>query len=486
MPLTSEQASAIAAFTRTRATVITAGAGTGKTSTLVELARTCPDSRVLYMAFNRAIAVDAGGRFGGNTRVSTTHSLAYRDLGHRFKQRLNGARVAHRHVAARLGLQQPLRLGSSFLQTDVLASLAMRTVDTYCASSDLNVGPGHVPAVAGLTAEHRQGLIDVIVPAATRAWRDVSNPDGGHLRTTHDVYLKLWALTDPELGCDVILFDEAQDATPVITQVVAAQQARGARVVVVGDAAQAIYRWRGSVCAMDSLPQSARVQLTRSFRFGPQIATLANRWLRRIGQPLRLTGSDQIDSRLGAVPAPDAVLCRTNGGVMQEVLACQPTARPVAVVGGVDALTRLAQAAADLKAGKSTTHPELVGFATWGDVQDYVDAGGDGNDLRALTRLVDKYGPPVILQALSRTVPEGFDGALVVSTAHKAKGREWESVKIASDFTVPAADAPREEVIDEGMLAYVAGTRARRNLDPGPLALPPTPRPLQLRDPWAA
>lgn len=87
---------------------------------------------------------------------------------------------------------------------------------------------------------------------------------------------------------------------------------------------------------------------------------------------------------------------------------------------------------------------------------------------------------------LSRRVGAGFrclvpeDAAEVtVSTAHKAKGREWGRVRIAPDFTPPAdtnevsaQGHPVPQPVDEAeaRLAYVAVTRARHHLDPTGLA----------------
>ena len=62
---------------------------------------------------------------------------------------------------------------------------------------------------------------------------------------------------------------------------------------------------------------------------------------------------------------------------------------------------------------------------------------------------------------------------VVISTAHKAKGREWDSVKIGSDFRQPAAGEdgkPGRVPRGEAMLAYVAVTRAKKTLDRGGLA----------------
>lgn len=69
---------------------------------------------------------------------------------------------------------------------------------------------------------------------------------------------------------------------------------------------------------------------------------------------------------------------------------------------------------------------------------------------------------------------------MTISTAHKAKGREWARVKIADDFTLPPQDSdqcddagcPVPRLIDdaEARLAYVAVTRTRHHLDMGGLS----------------
>ena len=48
----------------------------------------------------------------------------------------------------------------------------------------------------------------------------------GSLPITHDVYLKLWALSDPDLKKDFIFFDETQDANPVILDIISKQQSK--------------------------------------------------------------------------------------------------------------------------------------------------------------------------------------------------------------------------------------------------------------------
>ncbi|WP_094791824.1 3'-5' exonuclease [Streptomyces kasugaensis] len=82
--------------------------------------------------------------------------------------------------------------------------------------------------------------------------------------------------------------------------------------------------------------------------------------------------------------------------------------------------------------------------------------------------------PAALLQAVDRLVPETA-AQVTVSTAHKAKGREWARVRIAPDLTPPgdadevdARGLPVPKPVDEAeaRLAYVAVTRARHHLDP--------------------
>lgn len=85
-----------------------------------------------------------------------------------------------------------------------------------------------------------------------------------------------------------------------------------------------------------------------------------------------------------------------------------------------------------------------------------------GGELRLLVNLVDEFGVPVIESALSGLQKEAT-AEVVVSTAHKAKGRQWSSVALADDFPVATAEKPLEA--EELRLQYVAVTRAQHVLD---------------------
>ncbi len=452
---TPEQQACINAFQTGQNMVIEAGAGTGKTSTLKLMAE-ATDKTGIYIAYNKAIQLDADKSFPSNVQCKTAHSLAYRTHAVPFKHRLNGPRVTLRDTARILGVTQPFQLtdDASLSPLDI-ARLAMETVAKFCNSADDEISRDHVPFIKGAEA-HMNAIRGIVFPLAVKAWADITNKNGS-LKFQHDHYLKMWALSKPKLNCEFVLLDEAQDANPVIAGVVEAQT--HAQRIMVGDRSQAIYGWRGAVDAMSNF-NGKRLILSQSFRFGPAIAEQANYWLNLLDAPLRLTGFDKIDSTLASVETPDAILCRTNATAIEYAMSYQEQGKKVALVGGAAQIKAMAEASIDLMAGRGTGHPELVAFKTWGEVVAYSNEA-EGRDLKVFVNLITNYGAEAVIAVANGTVSE--DSAdVVISTAHKAKGREWNTVKIASDFN-PKDDEPISR--PEMMLLYVAVTRAKLVLD---------------------
>ncbi|MEU9456532.1 UvrD-helicase domain-containing protein [Streptomyces sp. NPDC048277] len=473
---TDEQTAAADAFHAGQHLALQAGAGTGKTTTLALLAH-ATRRRGRYLAFNRPVAQPSGARFPNTVQCRTAHALAYGAVGHRFSGRLNAPRRPAWQTGRALGITKAIRIGDCEVTPKALSNATLRTVTRFCHTADEAITRHHVPPLRGLehAALHAE-LAAHLVPFARKAWTDLQHPDDGAVRFEHDHYLKIWALTRPRIQTDFLLLDEAQDTNPVVEQVFLSQRDH-AQLVMVGDSAQAIYHWRGAKDVMTGF-DGTQLTLSQSFRFGPLLAVEANRWLHLADAPLRLTGTPDVPTELGPLTRPDAVLCRTNVGAMAQVMDLMTSGYRVALVEVGDSLRALALVARDLKDGRRTTHPELILFPSWGDLQDYAAHDPAGRDLQPLVDLVGTHGTDAILTAVARLVPEQH-AQVTVSTAHKAKGREWPSVKVADDFTPPKdtdqQDAEGRAVpgpIDDAdaRLAYVAVTRARSRLDLGGLS----------------
>lgn len=467
---TDEQKAVIEACASGHNLIVEAGAGTGKTSTM-RMAAEHMRGRGLYLAYNRAIRDEAAAKFPRNVDCKTGHGLAFPAFGKKYLPRIKQPRQNGKQVAQILGITERAVVGESTVLTpDKIARMATSAVRRFQFSADEDVRAWHVERPEGADDELYAEIQHVVLSFARRAWSDMRSPEG-RLNCQHDTYLKMFALTRPELRYDFLILDEAQDSNPVITDLI--QRQTNAQIVAVGDRAQSIYGWRGARDAMQHWPAEKRLFLSRSFRFGPAVADEANKWLPHCRTPLRVTGTDTLPTTVEQIPGtPDAVLCRTNATAVSEVMdALNEGLRP-ALVGGTTEIVRLADAAADLKAGKPTGHPELMLFNSWGDVQEFVAEDDSGADLKVFVDLIDKHGPDVIKESLGQVADESY-ADVVISTAHRAKGREWNRVRIADDFRHPGRDEDGElKPIrkSEAMLAYVAVTRAQRVLDRGGLS----------------
>ncbi|MHB1533072.1 MAG: UvrD-helicase domain-containing protein [Acidimicrobiales bacterium] len=466
---TVEQQAAIDGFATGGTVVIEAGAGTGKTSTLRLLAAERPQAKGLYVAYNKAIQVEAERSFGRNVEARTAHSLPYRNFGAPMRNQLNGPRVTSRNAATILRPPSVPLGGDVVVAPGAVASMALRTVASFCHSADEAITAKHFARPGAPEATDLTGLSATVVGVARRAWADLTSTSG-RLKPSHDVYLKLWQLSRPSLRYDFVVFDEAQDADPAVADVIVHQDAQ---LVAVGDSSQAIYGWRGATDFLEPSRADYRVALTRSWRFGPAVAEEANIWLGVLDARLRLQGSPHRVSTLGTVEVPDAVLCRTNTGCVAEVMAAQDYGRPVALVGGGEDMVALAEASKRLRAAQPAGHPELAAFKDWADVQDYAENDPGGSDLAVAGKLIDAHGPEAIIAAIRGCVPE-VEADLAISTAHKAKGREWGQVLVADDFREPKTDpvtgVPGPIPQAEAMLAYVTVSRAMGRLDNAGLA----------------
>lgn len=259
---------------------VEAFAGTGKTTTLLLVARSwlrrSPSSRVLYVTFRRRLKEEAAERFrdlGRAVRVLTNHGLAYEAVGRLYKDKLTGGSIYLNRPALveRLREEQPKALKAlramGFGEDDV-AVLLLEAVDRFTQSDDGDVGPAHFSEYLVLPEADRRAFDDVAVPLARWVWGLMRDLEGG-LRITHDGYLKVYQLARPDLSdrYDLIMFDEAQDANPAMLDVLLRQE--GVRRVFVGDRHQQIYAWRGAVNAMERLADWPAFPLTRSWQTWP-------------------------------------------------------------------------------------------------------------------------------------------------------------------------------------------------------------------------
>lgn len=465
MEATQEQLNALTTFLTGKNFVIEAAAGSGKTSTLKLLANYGAGRHGLYVAFNKSVQQEAEPYFAPfGVNVRTAHSLAYHRFGKPRHHRLQTQYLHWTKKAEMLGVTSRVTYRGTQISRPVLIELATATLNQFCQSANTTITSGHVNLPPGiltdLTEDETEHLTNLIIRLTEHIWEDMVNP-AGNLPVTHQSYLKMFQLSRPVIPADYILLDEAQDLDPVTIEIIKQQDAQ---IVVVGDPNQQIYGWRGAVNAMDMFG-GPRTTLTQSFRFGEAIAEEANLWLEKLGTTMRVKGLPGKHSTVGRVPNPEAVITRTNAGLIGEMVTEQLHRKHVAIAGEhkLKELEKLTKAAHDLQEKGKTAHPELAGFKTWSDVVEF-SRTGEGGTLQPLVSVIEKWGVKKVSLSIATVVP-AHKADVVLSTAHVAKGLEWGSVRAGEDFRKKQYDPDTETPHEELRLGYVVTTRAKNQFD---------------------
>lgn len=489
---TAEQARAVEMATGLQpgeALRVRSGAGTGKTTTLLAMARALSPKRGVYVAFNRTVAQDARPKFADTTcEPKTFHGLCLAAVSHMMSGGPERYDIRRDILDAGLLDRFMGRLPSGWTAFST-GLAAMRTLEAFCQSDARKITPAHarqaITVATGdpdhLVAAGARGratravslLSPILVEVATDFW-NARMKDG---RLSHDAYVKIVQLS-PDLcarafdGLDYVMADEAQDLNPV--QVAILKQS-GISVIAVGDSAQAIHGWRGAIDALDRL-SGAETELSQSFRFGPDIAAMANRVLGACPSALHgvtLTGVGGTQELPKGVP-DYAILARSNMGLLDEAQEMHARGIPFHLDRGEELQTQLLSALALRKgnlAGVKAT--ELKPFRSWEDLAEQ-SAGDPG--LSRLVTILEQGRAREVIAMLSSSVSMSA-ARVCLMTAHRAKGLEFGAVKMAGDWT-PLAELSekleRAEAVSAHRLVqarqeynvlYVGLTRAIRRVE---------------------
>ena len=309
--------------------------------------------------------------------------------------------------------------------------------------------------------------------------------------------------------------DEYQDVSPLQQKLLDAWLGEHSDVCVVGDPNQTIYSFTGATNEFlhsfaGRYPDAQVFELNTNYRSSPEVIRVANRLavsskiaplvsfqpsgpaVKTVGYSNAQTEAAEVAGQIKALisrkvpPQQIAVLYRVNGQSEAFEKALTDLSIEYQVRGGerffsrteIQQAIRAIRAESASPSQKSTYQAvsEICQSLGWSKREP--DTGGLQREkweaLNSLVQLVEELPAETSLSDLvleleerQRTQHEPQRQAVTLATMHSAKGLEWEAVFIvgASEGYLPISYAKTErELAEEQRLAYVAVTRARREL----------------------
>jgi DNA helicase-2/ATP-dependent DNA helicase PcrA len=472
--------------------VLEAVAGAGKTTVLLEAAMRMPGT-VALMAFNRKIATEIKDKLkelgvDGSRKIEagTVHAFgrsAFKKYRGKKFFKVDNYKVAN-IVEGLLPENHPLNKHSDAITK--LVSLAKQTALGIFGSVE-DVSEWFAIADYHDVFESNNGPLPVEeLVAMSQQVLKASNNNLDIIDFDDMIYLPL-LLRLPFWQFDNVMIDEAQDTNAARRALVRALVKKGGRVMAVGDQHQAIYGFTGADA--DSLDLIAkdfncqRLPLTITYRCPKTVVAFSQQWVSHI------TAADTAPEgtvtktilpeffKRNDLDGEAAVLCRVTKPLVslafqliRKRIPCRIEGRDIAEqikklikrwkVSSLDALEAKLD---DYLARETTKLLAKKQEAKLAVVEDSVET------IRVIIdqcRAEDKETIDEAIAYVDAMFSDDVKGLLVLSTIHKAKGREWELV-FWLDRTNTCPSKWARQAWQQGQevnLMYVAATRAKSEL----------------------
>jgi superfamily I DNA/RNA helicase len=494
--------------------IIEAGAGCGKTTTLVDglkvlrglptnitpspqqkaiwdaMALSIPkdqtkfEGKTCFVAFNKSIATELQRRVPKDVEAMTMHSLGYKAVTTAFGRIApEGGRVQNnlskylKRDIWDIRRKSPELVGAV---EDAVKFCKMNLVGTF---EELELAQLiEIASVYDIPYDGDWRYFHELVSVILKMSLDVD--EDRMIDYNDQVWLPV-ALQLPMPKYDLLLIDEAQDLNRCQH---ALTFKAGRRLIYCGDPKQAIYAFTGADCkSMDSLFKELstthngcdKLFLTVTRRCAKSIVKKVNRLV-----PSLEAHEDNVEGKTtdatvkeyqAQVQAGDMVLCRCNAPLVTECFRLLAQKR-LCKIQGRDIGQSLVRTINSLKA---TTVPELIGkLEDWHDKQRTKETAKKFPNEDRLRALQDRLDCILIfcneptVKAVIESIQDVFtdkasEGAILCSSIHKAKGLEAKRVFLLrlkeAKLPHPMAKTP-EAKEQERNLEYVAETRAIEEL----------------------
>lgn len=478
--------------------IIQAVAGSGKTSTLVMLAREMRGSDAVFLAFNRSIADELKKKLPANVAAMTFHSLGFRAI-RPVLERMNGRPWDFKNglddkkvdgLFDRLyGGEETGLNGAKSAVVKLVGFMKHSLMNADATDAELERLISHFDIECD-----DEGVTDAAIMACARAVLAENNKTTDVIDYNDQLYF-VWlfdcSVKNGGMGYQYVMVDECQDTNAARREILRRlMMVRGdSRLVAVGDTRQAIYGFTGADAdSMERIRdtfQCVELPLSISYRCAASIVREAQKivpWIeaREGAEEGKVRGVSQW--KVSEWLPTDMVICRNTAPLISAAykcirgrVACRVMGRDIGyglqvlvkkLAGNgrdADSLTRLLRRIEEYRAVETERwNGKKGGESRLASINDKCDS------LAMLAECVQDDGSDsvsVLLDMLKRMFEREEGGVLTFSTVHKAKGMEAERVFVLDSGLMPSKYARQEwQQVQEQNLRYVAVTRAKEEL----------------------
>ncbi len=444
--------------------IVNAGAGTGKTTTIVEAANRIGNVKSAFLAFNKSIATELAQRLPNDVEAKTFHAFGFaaiRAAG--VKTKVNNYKL-NNVIKDLLGADYsyaPLKKLVSLVKGSLIDGKDTEAINDLICEYNIN-----------FNSEREQNIAIESIPAILTMCRTQT-----HIIDFDDMIWLPLVNEYPFPKYDVLFVDEAQDFNESQREMIS-KCVNGGRCIIVGDKNQAIYGFRGADSnSIDMFRQRlqkgsreiSEFPLSISWRCPKSVVKEANRYVKAFSAPDFAIEGTVIENASFNPQKDDMVLCRYNAPLISAFYSLISQGKSAYILGR-DLTKGL------INAIERVTKNTNMGVEEFKEMflQDF-----DVNYRRLLNlnkenqaiALEDKKDCIMIflekadtvggvIMAIEKLFKDSDKGDIMLSTVHKAKGLEADNVYILATERMPHPYGGSEE----NNICYVAITRAKKNL----------------------
>lgn len=499
------QTDAFCAVDSTRSNIVIAAvAGSGKTTTIIQLLDIIPASeKVLFLAFNKEIQKELHKRVTEkgftNVQVLTCHAFGFKQLTQEYGKKIRDIDANKYIKMLRRVVNYALTGDSTIYEYGFTPAQLAFAKANFVIPEDIQGRDEYMNRVAKLCGLARLSLTTDVKELEQLGYKhdvDLTNGEAAmalalaeigknyvrYIDYTDMIYLPL-ALRLRVNQYDTVIVDECQDLNNSQRELML-KACTGGRFIAVGDKAQAIYAFAGadseSFDKLVSTPNTIELPLSLCYRCGSDIIEMAKNIMPTI-EAHSSTGKGNVnnDAKLADIQSGDLVLCRNNAPLVKLCMKYLQTGVK-AVIKGQDigkSIIKLVE-----NTGKSSTADVLTALDDEKQLMLQHIAKKqncsieEAQDNQAYTNFADKCNVVAfigencntaddITACLERLFSDDNTTGIQLSSIHRAKGLEANNVFIIHRELMPSPKAKQDwQIVQENNLMYVAYTRAKKVL----------------------